>query len=45
MKYACSECALHYAEKELAERCEEWCRQHDSCNYEIASQSLEARKA
>jgi hypothetical protein len=33
--FRCSECGLQYAEKEIAEKCETWCREHKSCNLEI----------
>lgn len=42
--YMCNECKLHYIEKESAERCEAWCRGHNSCNLEITSASEEARR-
>lgn len=33
--YECPECHLKYKEKEWAEKCEAWCREHKSCNLEI----------
>lgn len=33
--YQCEECGLKYAEKEIAEKCEVWCREHKSCNLRI----------
>ncbi len=35
IRYACEECGYIYAQKEWAERCEAWCREHHSCNPEI----------
>ena len=35
--YQCPECKLHYKEKEWAEKCEAWCREHKSCNLEITA--------
>lgn len=39
--YQCSDCGLHYEEKEQAAACELWCREHGSCNLEITSRSVE----
>src|SRR3989338_9741678 len=33
--YQCEECGFQYAEKEWAEKCEAWCKEHQSCNIEI----------
>ena len=33
--YQCHECGLKYKEKEIADKCEAWCREHKSCNLEI----------
>lgn len=33
--YLCEACKLAYLEKELAERCQRWCEQYQSCNLEI----------
>lgn len=33
--FQCSECGLRYAEKEIAEKCEAWCKEHKSCNLDI----------
>lgn len=33
--YECPECHLKYKDKEWAEKCEAWCREHHSCNLEI----------
>ena len=33
--YQCDECGLRYTVKEWAEKCEDWCREHKSCNLEI----------
>ncbi len=38
--YVCGECHLIYSSKDLAMKCEEWCRKHMSCNSEITSQSI-----
>ncbi len=33
--YLCEACDLAYKEKEWAQKCQEWCEQHHSCNLEI----------
>ncbi len=44
-EFFCSVCGLHYVSRDLADKCHEWCSKHDSCNLNIARQSLEAKKA
>lgn len=39
--YQCEECGFHYTEKEQAEKCQAWCKEHNSCNIEITSLALE----
>jgi len=43
--YQCVECGFHYADKELAEQCETWCREHKSCNIEITAHAEENKKS
>jgi hypothetical protein len=38
--YACDACGFTYREKELAEKCELWCKEHQSCNLEITQHSV-----
>ncbi len=33
--YVCEECGFVYEQKEWAEKCQQWCQQHQSCNLEI----------
>ena len=33
--YVCEECGMAYEEKEWAQKCQEWCHEHHSCNLEI----------
>lgn len=35
--YQCEECGFRYKDKEWAEKCEAWCREHHSCNLEITA--------
>ena len=39
--YQCEECGLRYAERALAEQCERWCHEHQSCNLEITARAIE----
>ncbi|MGQ9476914.1 MAG: class I SAM-dependent methyltransferase [Candidatus Bipolaricaulia bacterium] len=41
--YQCPECGLEYKEKEWAEECERWCKEHRSCNPEIIKHAVERR--
>ena len=39
--YQCDECGFHYQDKEIAEKCEAWCKEHKSCNIEIIAHAEE----
>lgn len=42
MKYfQCKICKIYYKEKSLADKCEEWCKNHNSCNIEILKYSVQ----
>ncbi|MEM1532343.1 MAG: hypothetical protein QXL06_04765 [Nitrososphaerota archaeon] len=38
--YMCEECDLIYAEISIAKCCEDWCRNHKSCNLEITRNAI-----
>ena len=38
--YQCEECGFRYEEKEWAEKCEVWCKEHKSCNIEITAHGM-----
>ena len=38
--YACPECELSYKEKALAQKCEAWCKEYNSCNLKITKYSI-----
>jgi len=42
--YQCEACGFHYEDKELAEKCEVWCKEHNSCNLEITVHAEENKK-
>lgn len=41
--YLCESCCLKYKERKWAEKCEAWCKKHDSCNLKITCYSLERK--
>ena len=38
--YKCKECGFRYKDKEWAEKCEAWCKKHQSCNLEIIAHGM-----
>jgi len=38
--FVCPECGLHYTEREWAEKCEAWCKEHKSCNLDIIKHAI-----
>ena len=38
--YLCDECNFAYKDKETAAKCENWCREHHSCNTEITKHAV-----
>lgn len=41
--YQCRECGFVYKDKKWAEKCEDWCKEHKSCNLKITAHA-EKRK-
>ncbi len=39
-KFLCEECGLFYKDKSFADKCEEWCAKHNSCNLEITKHAI-----
>ena len=39
--YVCEECDFIYVDKEIAAKCEAWCREHHSCNIEITKYAVQ----
>ncbi len=39
--HQCEECGLRYIEKEWAEQCGAWCKEHKSCNIEIIAHAVQ----
>ena len=38
--HVCEECGFAYHEREWAQKCEEWCAEHKSCNLDIIKHSV-----
>lgn len=38
--YICEACGFAYKQKEWAEKCQEWCQEHQSCNIEINAHAV-----
>ncbi|MBS3113753.1 hypothetical protein J4448_01505 [Candidatus Woesearchaeota archaeon] len=38
--YVCEECNFAYIDKKFASKCENWCREHHSCNMEITKHAV-----
>lgn len=39
--FKCEECGFHFEEKDLAEKCESYCRDKGVCSSEITKNALE----
>ncbi|MBI4286467.1 MAG: hypothetical protein HY670_11310 [Chloroflexi bacterium] len=38
--YVCEECGLAYEDKHWAEKCQQWCKQYQSCDLEITQHAV-----
>lgn len=38
--FICEECNLKYKEKEIAKKCEDWCKKTKSCNLDIIKHAI-----
>mgnify|MGYP001610396498 CR=1 FL=1 len=38
--FQCETCKMNYMEKTMAEKCEAWCKEHNSCNLEITNHAI-----
>ncbi|MBI3337327.1 MAG: nucleotide exchange factor GrpE [Candidatus Staskawiczbacteria bacterium] len=43
--YQCKECGLHYKDKDIAEKCETWCKENKTCNIEITRHAEENKSS
>ena len=44
ISYQCEECKFHYLDESLAQKCQNWCQEHKSCNLKIIKDAIENRK-
>lgn len=42
--YACSQCKIRYGDKEIAEKCEKWCKKYNSCNLNIIKHAIRKKE-
>lgn len=42
--FQCMGCGLHYHDRRIADKCEEFCRENNACSIEIARFSIELQK-
>lgn len=40
--YQCEACSMWYETRDLAERCEAFCREHDACDPEIIAEAVDS---
>jgi len=38
--YICSECGFGYDQKEMAEKCQSFCKEHNGCSLEITKHAV-----
>ena len=38
--YQCEECGFQYLNREWAEKCEAWCKKHNSCHLDIIKHAI-----
>jgi len=38
--FVCEECEFSYKNRDIAQKCEDWCRKHKSCNIEITKNAV-----
>ena len=38
--YKCEKCGWIYKTKNMAKKCEEWCKKHKSCNLDITKNAI-----
>ena len=38
--YQCKECKLYYKDKELAKKCEDFCKKYHACSLEITKHAV-----
>ena len=41
--FMCEECLMYYKAKELAQKCEDFCRENHACSIEITKHAVELK--
>ncbi|MBI2672848.1 hypothetical protein HYX19_01170 [Candidatus Woesearchaeota archaeon] len=39
--YQCGICKFYYKEERLAKKCQNWCKEHNSCNIKITKHAVQ----
>jgi len=39
--YVCEDCKFRYKDRNMAQKCENWCKEHKSCNIEITKHAVQ----
>lgn len=42
--FQCEACKMYYKDKEIAQKCEDFCNKHKSCNTELISHAVQLDK-
>lgn len=42
--FKCMKCGWLYEDKEIAQKCEDWCHEHNSCNLEFVKHAIKLNK-
>lgn len=42
--YQCSECGLHYTDKQMVQKCAAFCKEHNACSIDITKHSVESQQ-
>ena len=43
--YQCTECGLHYEDKQIAKQCEAYCKEYKGCSLDITKLSIERKNS
>ena len=41
--FKCEECSLNYNDKKWDEKCEGWCKKHNTCSLDITKHALKSK--
>ena len=42
--YKCNKCGLIYNDRNTAKKCQEWCKEHKSCNLKITKYAINKKE-